>query len=197
VSAPARRRNAGTVVALVAVIAAMGGVTSYSVTLYELFCRVTGAGGYVGVAEAPPEGASDRYVTVRFNADIDPALGWRFTPVQKSIRVRLGEQALAFYKVRNLTATEKTGTAIFNVTPEKVGGYFDKVECFCFTEQTLAAGQEAELPVTFFVDPKLADVRRLDDITEITLSYTFYPSSKSTQQSAAPPRAADVRRALN
>ncbi|MGE3935263.1 MAG: cytochrome c oxidase assembly protein [Rhodospirillaceae bacterium] len=195
-NAPSRRRNFGTVAALVAVIGAMGVLTSYSVTLYELFCRVTGYGGYVGVAQATPDTVSDRVVTIRFNADVDPALGWRFVPEQKTIKVRLGEQALAFYKARNLTATTKTGTAIFNVSPEKAGGYFDKIECFCFTEQTLAPGQEADLPVTFFVDPKMNDVRRLDDITEITLSYTFYPS-KSTQQSAAPPRAADARRALN
>jgi cytochrome c oxidase assembly protein subunit 11 len=198
VSALGSRRHVLTVAGLVAAIGIMGGLTSYSVTLYRLFCQATGSGGYTGIAEKAPDTVSDRVVTVRFNADIDPTLGWRFEPEQTTIKVRLGEQAIAFYRARNLTATKNTGTAVFNVSPEKVGGYFDKIECFCFSEQTLGPGQEADLPVTFFVDPKMNDVRRLDDITEITLSYTFYPSAKDNRQSLVRPTPApETRSALN
>ena len=168
------RRDKVTALLLSAVVVGMVGLTYAAVPLYQLFCQVTGYGGTTQVAEAAPETVSDRVIEVRFNADVSNSLAWQFRPAQRSIDVRLGEQALAFYAARNESDVPTTGTAIFNVTPAKAGPYFNKVDCFCFDEQTLAPGQSADMPVSFFVDPALADDRNLNDITTITLSYTFF-----------------------
>lgn len=156
------------------VAAGMVGASYAAVPLYEIFCQVTGYGGTTQVADAAPERVLDRRITVRFNADIDRALPWRFAPAQDAVQVRVGEQALAFYRARNVSAGPVTGTATFNVTPLKAGQYFNKIECFCFTEQTLTPGQSVDMPVAFFVDPEIADDPNLDDVREITLSYTFF-----------------------
>ena len=167
-----------TVIALLAAIGAMATLTAFAVPLYQAFCRVTGYGGTTQVAEGPAPRIVDRVITVRFNADVNPALPWRFQPAQDEIRVRLGEPALAIYTARSLAAVPVTGAATFNVTPAKAGIYFTKIECFCFTEQTLAPGQRADMPVSFYVDPELADDRGLDDVTTITLSYTFFKAKQ-------------------
>ncbi len=173
--APRRQaRQAGTVIALIALVAGMGGLVSYSVTLYQLFCQATGYGGTTRVAAAAPAALRDRVVTVRFNADVASGLAWRFGPVEREMRVRLGEQAVAVYRAINLSDRPVVGQASFNVTPDKTGRYFNKIQCFCFTEQRLAPGQSADMPVLFFLDPALADDRNLDDVTAITLSYTFF-----------------------
>ena len=172
------RRNAVTVVALVAVLAGMGGLVAASVPLYQLFCRVTGYGGTPQVESRAPGAASERTVTVRFDASTDKGLNWRFRPAQREIRLRLGEQALAFYTATNQSDRPVVGTATFNVTPAKVGKYFDKIECFCFTEQRLEPGQTVEMPVTFFVDPALAADEYANEVTTITLSYTFFEADK-------------------
>jgi cytochrome c oxidase assembly protein subunit 11 len=169
-----QRRNTGTALTLVAVVAGMGALAYASVPLYELFCRVTGYGGTTQVAEAPATRVLDRVVTVRFNADHHPSLPWRFAPAQREIKLRVGEQGLAYYSAQNLGDTTITGTSTFNVTPQKAGLYFNKIECFCFTKQRLAAGASAELPVTFFIDPEIVKDHNLDDIKTITLSYTFF-----------------------
>lgn len=168
-----------TVIALLAVIGAMATLTAFAVPLYQAFCRITGYGGTTQVADGPAARIVDRFITVRFNADVNSALPWRFQPAQDEIRVRLGEPTLAAYTARSLATVPVTGTATFNVTPAKAGVYFTKIECFCFTEQTLAPGQRADMPVSFYIDPELADDRGLDDVTTITLSYTFF---KATQQ---------------
>ena len=180
------RRNRITMVVLLCCVAGMGGVAYASVPLYQLFCQVTGYGGTTGTSAAAPGQVGDRVITVRFNSDVNPSLDWRFQPVQNAMDVRVGEQALALYSARNLGAETLTGTATFNVTPAKAGIYFNKIDCFCFTEQTLEAGAEARMPVSFFIDPEILRDRNLDDITTITLSYTFFRSeSERGDKSAA------------
>jgi cytochrome c oxidase assembly protein subunit 11 len=169
-----RRGNKAVALALVGIVAGMGGLAFASVPLYRLFCAATGFGGTPSIGPAAAPGAIARRITVRFNADTNPGLPWQFQPSQAQITLPLGEQELAFYNARNLAGTPVTGTAVYNVTPEKVGRYFHKTACFCFNEQTLAAGQQMEFPVSFWVDPKLADDPNTADVTTITLSYTFF-----------------------
>ena len=163
--------------------ALMVGAAFAAVPLYRVFCQVTGYGGTPQVAESAPATVLQRRMTVRFNADTGPALPWEFAPKRRTISIRVGEQALAFYRARNLSDRAVTGTATFNVTPLKAGQYFSKIDCFCFTEQTLAAGASADMPVTFFVDPAIADDPNLDDVTTITLSYTFFETEREPDDS--------------
>jgi len=172
--AKARTRNKATALTLVAFVAGMVGLSFASVPLYQLFCQVTGFAGTTGRAAEAPAVASERMITVRFDANVDPAVRWRFRPQQREVRVRLGEQALAFFSAVNQSGEAMTGTATFNVTPYKAAPYFAKIDCFCFTEQRLAAGEEATLPVQFFVDPEIYDNPNTRDVTTITLSYTFF-----------------------
>jgi len=187
---PDRRRNRFVALSALSVVVAMVGLSYAAVPLYRLFCQATGFGGTTQRAERAPAGQSDRTITVRFDSNISSNLPWTFTPVQREQSVRLGEQALAFYRATNLSTRETTGTAIFNVTPPQAGAYFDKIQCFCFTSQTLKPGQSAELPVVFFVDPALAQDPDAKQIGTITLSYTFYPAdAPETVSSAAQPTA--------
>jgi cytochrome c oxidase assembly protein subunit 11 len=176
-------RKRVTVLALVGILAVMAGLTYESRTLYAWFCRVTGYGGTTQQAERAPDRVLDRVVTVRFNADIASDLPWRFAPVQREVKVKVGEETLAFYRATNTGQAPVTGTATFNVVPAKAGPYFSKIDCFCFREQTLAPGESAELPVSFFVDPAIANERGLDDVDVITLSYTFFASQRPTRVS--------------
>jgi len=168
------RRNAHTGLVLTGVVVGMVGLAFASVPLYRLFCQVTGFGGTTQVATTAPAEAVERTMVIRFDADIDPKLPWSFQPNQPRITLRVGETGQAFYTARNLADTAVTGAATFNVTPLKVGKYFSKIQCFCFDEQRLAAGAEAEMGVTFFVDPAIMNDRNLDDVKTITLSYTFF-----------------------
>jgi cytochrome c oxidase assembly protein subunit 11 len=145
-----------------------------AVPLYRIFCQVTGFGGTTMTADAAP-GAVAGQVGVRFDANIDPRLPWKFVPEQETVRIHPGARTTIYYNATNYTARPTTGQAIFNVTPESAGKYFSKIECFCFTEQTLKPGQNVRMPVVFFVDPKLRDDPDTNHIDEITLSYTFYP----------------------
>jgi len=145
-----------------------------SVPLYRVFCQVTGFGGTTMKADAAP-GAVAGQIGVRFDANIDPKLPWKFEPVQETVRIHPGARTTIYYRATNYTARSTTGQAIFNVTPESAGKYFSKIECFCFTEQTLKPGESVKMPVIFFVDPKLRDDPDTKHIDEITLSYTFYP----------------------
>lgn len=172
--APLRARNRRLMITCVGVVGMMVGLSFASAPLYRLFCQVTGFGGATVRATAEPKPVLERTVTVRFNADIDPGLAWDFRPEQRAVEVRLGENALAFYRARNLSDRPITGTATFNVTPDKAGGYFAKIACFCFTEQTLAPGQSVDMGVSFYVDPELAKDPNMADVNTITLSYTFY-----------------------
>ncbi len=152
----------------------MVGLSFASVPLYTIFCRATGFGGTTQRVETAASRTADRYVTVSFDGNVDPALPWDFTPDAKNMRVKLGETVTASYHARNRSDQTVTGTATYNVQPDKAGSYFDKVQCFCFTRQTLKPGQEAELAVRFYVDPAMADEHSLDDVQNITLSYTFF-----------------------
>lgn len=147
-----------------------------SVPLYRLFCEVTGYGGATRAAkeniQAP--GATPRDITVTFNADIDPGLPWSFKPLQRSLRVAVGEQSLAYYEAENRSDKPITGRAVYNVTPFKAGPHFVKIACFCFEEQTLKPGQRVTMPVSFYIDPSLAKDPNLVNLKTITLSYTFF-----------------------
>ena len=172
-TSPPRHRR--TVFALLAVVAAMAGLVAASVPLYRLYCAATGFGGTAqATSEAAPGDPDARTVTVRFDASVNRDMPWRFEPRQRQITVRLGETVLAYYTARNLSGERIIGTAVFNVTPAKAGRYFNKVECFCFSEQVLDPGQKTELPVAFFVDPALADDPDTSEIDTLTLSYTFF-----------------------
>lgn len=187
-NADPRRRNMATLAVLVVVIGAMGGLVAASVPLYRLFCQTTGYGGTPRTAVVAPGQIADRIVTVQFDASVNSSLPWRFEPVQRQVDVRLGEQKLIFYTAENTSDKGIVGTATFNVTPSKVGAYFNKIACFCFTEQRLEPGQSVDMGVTFFLDPDMAKDRNLDDVKEITLSYTFYKTDK--QESERPGKSA-------
>jgi len=187
-----QRRNRRTLISLLALAAGMVGLAYASVPLYALFCQVTGFGGTTQRADAAPGTVLDRVVTVRFNADVNGGLPWSFRPNQKEVKVRLGETALVSYRAENRGKEPVTGTAVFNVTPDKAGVYFNKIECFCFTEQVLQPGEAIDMPVAFFVDPALAGNPNTEDVGTITLSYTFYrakggAASSTTERTAARP----------
>ena len=179
-----KRRNRRVGIVMASVAAGMVGLSFAAVPLYDLFCRVTGYNGTVQRGLAAP-GATDRTITVRFAAQTDRSLPWRFQPEQTAMTVRLGEEGLAFYSAANRAETPVTGISVYNVTPEKVGRYFHKVACFCFDEQTLTPGQRVDMPVTFWVDPRIADDPNTRDVTTITLSYTFYRTIEDAQRAGA------------
>ena len=169
------RRHRRLVVILLILSIAMVGLTFASVPLYRLFCQVTGYGGTPQRAETHAEIVPhSRLITVRFNADIDYRLPWQFKPNRRQMDVHLGETSLMFYHVTNLASRPISGIAVYNVTPPKAGLYFNKLQCFCFDEQRLTAKQEMQMPVTFYIDPALADDPDFADADTITLSYTFY-----------------------
>jgi cytochrome c oxidase assembly protein subunit 11 len=180
-----KRRHSILALSLVGLVAGMVGLSFASVPLYRMFCQVTGYGGTPQRAEAAPGEVLDRTVTIRFDGNVDHGLPWTFAPVQQTMDVKIGETALAFFKASNNSSSPVSGRAIFNVSPETAGRYFTKIECFCFKQQTLAAGQTVEMPVTFFVDPKFVDDEDTKHISEITLSYTFYRSDEPSSPAAA------------
>ena len=183
-----RPRHILTSLVLVGAVAGMVGLAYASVPLYRLFCQVTGYGGTPGVAAAAPglvAAAAERVITVRFDATVNSGLPWHFEPVQRTLTVRPGEEALAFYRARNRGRAPLTGVATFNVTPLKAGAYFDKLDCFCFTEQRLEPGRVVDMPVSFFIDPAIVEDRNLDDVDTITLSYTFFRAEGPVEEESA------------
>ena len=179
------RRNRRTGLAAAGVVTFMVGLSFAAVPLYDLFCRVTGFGGTTQRSAAAPGAVGDRPITIRFNATTHPNLPWRFTPEQPSVTLRLGEEGLAFYSATNRSDAPVTGVSTYNVTPEKVGRYFHKIACFCFDEQTLTPGERADMPVTFWVDPKIAEDPSTRDITTITLSYSFFRTIEDAKKAGA------------
>jgi len=173
-----KRRDGAIALALVGLVAAMTGLAFAAVPLYRMFCQATGYGVVPQRAERAPDQILDQTIRIRFDANVDPALPWTFAPVQRLIDIKIGETTLAYFKATNNSNVPLSGTAVFNVVPELAGRYFTKIECFCFKQQTLAAGASVEMPVTFFVDPKIVDDEDTKNISEITLSYTFYPSGE-------------------
>ncbi|WP_199555803.1 cytochrome c oxidase assembly protein [Sandaracinobacteroides hominis] len=181
--------NANLRIALVAAAIAIGmvGLAYASVPLYRIFCQVTGFGGTTQKAEMLPSAAQvraahGRQIKVRFDGNVR-GLPWQFSPAAP-VTVKIGEQNIIFYKAVNQSAASTTGSATFNVSPDSAGKYFSKIQCFCFNEQTLAAGQTADMPVVFFVDPAILDDPDARDIDEITLSYTFYPVAEPSRPPA-------------
>ncbi len=171
----------------------MTGLAFASVPLYRLFCQVTGYGGTTQVAETAPGQVFERRITVRFNADVNPKLPWHFQPLERAVTLRVGEPGLAFYRAVNLTDRPVSGTATYNVTPLKAGQYFNKTQCFCFDEQRLEAGEAVEMGVSFFIDPAILEDRNLDDVTTVTLSYTFFRSLEDEADAGSPTADADGR----
>ena len=156
------------------VVALMVGASFAAVPFYNWFCRQTGFGGVTQVSEKAPTEVLGRKVTVRFDSNVAPGLPWKFEPEQNEISLRIGEVATVHYKVINEAAREITAQAGYNVSPPQVGAYFAKINCFCFTQQTLAAGETREMTVVFYVDPSIVKDQDLDRLNTITLSYTFY-----------------------
>ena len=158
------------------VVVLMMGASYAAVPFYNWFCRATGFNGTTQVATSTPSGAPlSRKVAVRFDSNVVSGLPWKFAPEQTEIEVKIGEVATVFYTVTNQSARTTTGQAAYNVTPLTVGAYFQKINCFCFTEQTMAPGEKREMPVVFYVDPSIVDDSGNDGLNTITLSYTFYP----------------------
>lgn len=156
-------------------VAFMVGMAYAAVPLYSWFCRTTGFGGVPQVATMAPAHMSDRKITVRFDANVGAGLPWKFEPERTSIDVRLGEVVTVYYTATSLSQQETGGQAAYNVAPTTVGGYFVKINCFCFTEQHLAPGEKREMAVVFYVDPEMVKDSDQDDLNTITLSYTFFP----------------------
>ena len=183
-----QQKNRRIAVYCVATVAFMVAGAFASAPLYDMFCRVTGfAGTPLRATHAPgaaaPGAEGEQLITIRFNSTVAPGMPWKFQPVQREIKVRPGEEMLAFYQATNPTARTVMGTASFNVTPEKAGQYFNKIACFCFTEQELGPGQTVDMPVSFFVDPDMLKDPKTRDVVEITLSYTFFRKEEPTRVS--------------
>jgi cytochrome c oxidase assembly protein subunit 11 len=186
-----RRRNGATVSLLLSVVAGMTGLSFASVPLYRLFCQATGLGGTTQRATIAPAQAEAAVVTIRFDAETAPGLGWEFRPLQSVVSVHPGEERQIFYRAVNNTAEPVTGSATYNVTPAKAGIYFDKLQCFCFSEQHLAAGESVNMPVVFFVDPDILTDPNTNDVRTITLSYTMFRAhqpARPTASAASPAR---------
>lgn len=163
-----------TVVQLVGVVVLMGGLSWASVPFYDWFCRVTGFGGVTQVASGGSDKVLDQTITVRFDASKERGMPWEFKPVAREMEIKLGETGLAFYEAYNPTDRPVAGQASYNVTPYEAGYFFEKIDCFCFTEQVLQPGERVQMPVTFYVDPEIIDDRDAKYVHTITLSYTFH-----------------------
>jgi cytochrome c oxidase assembly protein subunit 11 len=179
------RRNGTTVALLAAVVCGMVGLSFASVPLYRLFCQATGFGGTTQRAAAAPDAIVGALVTVRFDAQTAPDLGWEFRPLESAVRLHPGEQREVLFRATNHTAETVTGTATFNVTPTKTGIYFDKLQCFCFNEQQLKPGESRDMGVVFFVDPDLLTDPNTSDVRTITLSYTMFRAPQGDRPNAA------------
>jgi cytochrome c oxidase assembly protein subunit 11 len=175
-SSSLQRKMHRTAIACVGIVAGMVGLAYASVPLYDLFCKVTGFGGTPIVRDANGSEVMDRTIAVRFDSNVAPGLNWRFAPEKPEVTVKLGETTTVTYKVTNTGDKASTGIATYNVQPDLAGTYFSKLECFCFTEQTLQPGETLESAVVFYVDPRLAQDNDVKDLTSLTLSYTYFPS---------------------
>jgi cytochrome c oxidase assembly protein subunit 11 len=179
------KRNRRVAGAAFGLVFGMVGLSFAAVPLYDMFCRVTGFGGTPMIGQAAPAEPGSFVVTVRFNANTQPNLPWRFEPAQPAVQLRVGEEAVGFYQARNLSDRPATGISTYNVTPEVAGRYFHKTACFCFEEQTLAPGQQVDMPLSFWVDPRIAEDPNTRGIRTITLNYTFFRTLKDAEASGA------------
>lgn len=194
-----QRGMKATVIGLSVMLGIMITLTAFSVPLYNMFCKVTGYGGTTRVASEvkSAEGRETRILKIRFNADTAKDMPWRFQPEQTEIEIKVGERSLAFFKSSNPSDRPILGQAVYNVTPAKMGQYFNKIECFCFSEQLLRPGEEVDMPVSFFLDPEMLDDDGVDDVTTVTLSYTFFNAGEERLEAylADHPGALDEERA--
>ena len=174
-----------TLIQTVSLVVFMGAMAWASVPFYNWFCRVTGFGGVPNTAEAGSDLILDRTVKVRFDASKNKGFAWEFKPMQKEMELRIGETGLAFFEAYNPTDRPIAGQASYNVTPYEAGYFFNKIECFCFTEQVLQPGERVEMPVSFYVDPEIVDDRDAKFVHTITLSYTFYEIDLPEAETAA------------
>ncbi len=169
-------RNARLAWSMVLIVGGMLALSYAAVPLYQAFCRATGFAGTPLVAQSDDHPVIKRTMTVRFDSNTDSGLPWKFEPDQREVTVRLGEEKLVYFRATNLSNRPVVGTATYNITPESSARWFNKIQCFCFTEQLLKPGQSIDMPVLFFVDPDMDKDRRFDDVRTLTLSYTFYES---------------------
>jgi len=177
-------KNTKTLSLILLFVAGMIGVSFASVPLYNLFCRMTGFGGTTQVSAAAPGIVLDREMTIKFNTDVSRNLPWSFRPERREMDVKIGQQGLIAFIAQNNASSPVTGTALYNVTPPKAGKYFHKTQCFCFAEQTLKPGEEMPMPVAFYIDPAIAKDPGMDDLSTITLSYTFFPAESKELDTA-------------
>ncbi|SDT91933.1 cytochrome c oxidase assembly protein [Stappia sp. ES.058] len=191
-----QRSNRRVAVAVCAGVFAMTGAAYAAVPLYELFCQVTGYGGTTQRADASYSEVIDRTITVRFDGNVNSALPWKFGPKVRTITLQMGETTQMAYAATNEGAADTVGTSTFNVTPFEAGAYFNKIDCFCFTEQPLAAGESVDMPVVFFIDPEMDKDPTLKHIKEITLSYTFFPAKQPETPVAGRSDATETRNNL-
>jgi cytochrome c oxidase assembly protein subunit 11 len=173
-----------TLVQLLGLVATMATLSFAAVPFYDWFCRVTGFGGTTSIAEAGSDVILDRAIKVRFDASLEQGMPWTFKPVVPSMDIRIGETGLAFYEAHNPTSQPVAGTASFNVFPYAAGGYFTKIECFCFTEQVLQPGETVQMPVSFYIDPAITADPDGKFLQEIVLSYTFHLTPLPEEQAA-------------
>jgi len=185
--------NARTAAMMAGVVVVMASLGFAAVPFYSWFCRVTGFGGETGVAAAGSDTVLDQTIRIRFDASLDRDMPWQFRPEVREVELRIGETGLAFYEAYNPTDRPIAGSASYNVTPYSAGGYFIKIDCFCFTQQILQPGERVMMPVTFYVDPEIVDDREAKFVHTITLSYTFYETDMPREQAAlAAPAAGDI-----
>lgn len=175
---PKERANGAIVGACLAFVVGMVGMAYAAVPLYDMFCRVTGYNGTTQRVEQASDVILDQKIRVTFDANVASGLPWEFKPVQRYVDLRIGETVQISYRAKNLSSKPTTGQATFNVTPMEAGAYFNKLECFCFTDITLKPGETRDMPVVFFVDPEIANFPDTKDLKVITLSYTFYAENK-------------------
>jgi len=185
--APVPRKGNNKLVAftLLGVIGGMLGLSFAAVPLYRIFCQITGYGGTPRIDAGASPGVVDRTITIRFNADVHSGMPWKFAPAQKQVTLRLGEEAVAFYTARNPTDRPIIGVSTYNVTPDKAGRYFHKTACFCFNEQTLAPGQQVQMPLTFFLDPAMLNDPDTKGIRTVTIHYSFFRTPEDAARSGA------------
>ena len=191
------KQNTRVALYAVGVVIFMGAMAWVSVPFYDWFCRVTGYGGTTATAEQGASEVLDRTMTVRFDASQERGMPWEFKPVQQEMEVRIGETGLAFYEAYNPTDRPVAGQASYNVTPYVAGGFFAKIDCFCFTEQVLEPGERVQMPVSFYVDPEIVDDRDAKFTKSITLSYTFYEIDLPEKEQAALSADAPAKPAAN
>ncbi|MBP1850309.1 cytochrome c oxidase assembly protein [Rhizobium halophytocola] len=190
------RRNGAVLVACVAFVGGMVGMSYAAVPLYRMFCQVTGFNGTTQRAEQGSDVILDRKITVTFDSNVSPGLNWAFKPMQHAVNPKIGETVKIKYLATNRSPRPVTGQAVFNVTPLEAAAYFNKIECFCFTETTLKPGESLEMPVVFYVDPEITTAPETKGINTLTLSYTFYPREPAEPVAALPDKADEARRKL-